>query len=47
MNAVGASTSVIRVANSTLKPSETAICTMNEASRLLFHLNGARPKKVW
>ena len=46
MYAVGTSTSVMAVANSTSKPSETAIGTMKEASRLLFHINGARPKKV-
>ena len=46
MYAVGTSTSVISVANSTPNPSETAIGTMKEASRLLFHISGARPKKV-
>ena len=45
MYSVGTSTSVA-VTNSTPKPKETAIGTMKEASRLLFHIGGARPMNV-
>ena len=36
----------MNVAKSPPKPSDTAIGTMNAASRLRFHISGARPKKV-
>ena len=35
----------MNVANSTPKPSDTAIGTMNAASRFRFHISGARTKK--
>ena len=43
---VGTRNSVMNVANSAPKPSDTAIGTMKEASRLLLHISGASPKKV-
>ncbi len=36
----------MNVANSTPKPSETAIGTMNAASKLGFHISGGTPKKA-
>ena len=36
----------MNVANSTPKPSDTAIGFRKAASRLRFHVSGARPKKV-
>ena len=35
----------MNVAKSTPKPSDTAIGTMNAASKLRFHIRGPRPKK--
>ena len=36
----------MNVAKSIPKPSDTAIGTLNGASKLGFHISGARPKKV-
>ena len=44
--AVGTSTSVMKVANSTPNASETAIGTRNAAWKLWLNMSGANPAKV-